>query len=220
MEGFNPGKVRDFLVGMETTLGSKVASAVIFDRDYRSLDECNAELTLLRKFCRVAHIHSCKELENFLLVPGAITRAVQRRVAERNRRSGDNAVFAEDIEEVLLALTEPMRYRVQAHYLSRRREFEHSRRAGRDDSTIEEQLLVEFDYTWRDKKMRMLTVPGKEALSKFNSHLQEKYNVSVSAGLIVESFLWKEVPEEMVQLLSAIDEFRKMDVEAKTQQVR
>jgi hypothetical protein len=213
VEGFNPGKVRDFIHGMETTLGAKVITSVIFDRDYRSTDECNSELDLLRKHCRAAHIHSCKELENFLLVPEVLKRAVDRRVEERNRRTGGDICFAEDIGKLLISLTEPMRHRIQARYLARRRNFEQSRRSGRDDSTIEEQLLAEFDGDWTDDQIRMLIVPGKETLSTLNSYLQKKYSISLSLTLIVESFHREEVPEEMVQLLHGIDGFRQMDVD-------
>jgi hypothetical protein len=218
VEGFNPGKVRDFIHGMETTLGAKVITSVIFDRDYRSADECEAELAVLRKHCRSAHIHSCKELENFLLIPEPLKRAVERRVAERNRRTGGNIRFAEDVGDLLITLTEPMRHRIQAHYLARRRDFEQSRRSGRDDSTIEEHLLAEFDSVWSDKKKRIMVVPGKEALSALNSYLQKKYSVTLSMTLIVESFRREEVPEEMTQLLNEINAFRQMGVEESVQE--
>jgi hypothetical protein len=152
-------------------------------------------------------------LENFLLVPEVLKRAVDRRVEERNRRTGGDICFAEDIGKLLISLTEPMRHRIQARYLARRRNFEQSRRSGRDDSTIEEQLLAEFDGDWTDDQIRMLIVPGKETLSTLNSYLQKKYSISLSLTLIVESFHREEVPEEMVQLLHGIDGFRQMDVD-------
>ncbi len=213
VQGFNPGKVRDFKHGMEATLGAKVITSVVFDRDYRSPDECKTELAMLKKYCRQAHIHSRKELENFLLVPDPLKRAVKRRVTERNRRTLKNICFEEDMDELLSTLTQSMRHRIQARYLARRHQFEQSRRNGRDDSTIDEQLLAEFDAVWVETEKRLLIVPGKETLSALNSYLQNKYGVTLSTSLIVDSFRKDEVPEEMKNLLYEFDEFRQMTVE-------
>lgn len=218
VQGFNPRKVRDFTHGIESTLGAKVITSAVFDRDYRSADECSIEIAMLREGCWFACIHLRKELENFLLSPQPLSRAVARRVTERNRRAGTAICFDEDMFELLSSLTESMRHRVQAHYLARRRLFEQSRRNGRDDSTIEEQLLVEFDDVWNDAEKRLLIVPGKETLSALNAYLQDKYGVTVSISSIVDSFRMDEVPDEMKNLLYSFDEFRQIAVDEGVQQ--
>jgi hypothetical protein len=218
VEGFNPGKVRDFTHGMETTLGTRVLTAAIFDRDYRSPEECKAELALLNKHCHMARIHTRKELENFLLVAEPLKRAVDRRIYERGRRIGKDLRFEENIALLLMTLTEPLRHRVEARYLARRRQYERSRKTGLDDSTIEERLLKEFDNVWSDKAQRCLVVPGKETLSVLNTYLQEKYGITVSRSLIVDCFRKEEIPQEMIDLLSAIDDFRKQLPEEVVQQ--
>ncbi|MFH0817519.1 MAG: AAA family ATPase [Candidatus Micrarchaeota archaeon] len=213
VEGFNPGKIRDFTHGMEITLGADVLTSVVFDRDYRSKEECEKELALLNKHCQKAYIHSRKELENFLLVPFTLKRAIDHRLIDRNQRTGSNTCFKEDVEDLLARLTESMRHHVQACYLAKRRQFEQSQRKGRDDSTIDEQLLKEFDCVWTDRERRLLVIPGKEALSALNSYLQDKYNISLSSSLIVDSFRKEEVPKEMMELLKGLNEFRQMAVE-------
>lgn len=218
VQGFNPGKVLDFTHGIETTLGTKVITSAVFDRDYRSADECRSEIAMLRTVCRLAHIHSRKELENFLLAPQPLRRAVAQRVTERNRRAGTATCFDEDMGELLSSLTESTRHRVEARYLARRRQFERSCRNGRDDSTIDEQLLAEFDAVWTHAEKRLLIVPGKETLSALNAYLQERYGVTVSISLIVESFRRDEVPDEMKELLNSFDEFRQMAVDESVQQ--
>ncbi len=185
----------------------------VFDRDYRSEDECKTELAMLRESCWSAHIHSRKELENFLLVAQPLRRAIDRRIAERNRRAGTATCFDDNIGELISSLTESMRHRVEARYLARRRQFERSCRNRRDDSTIEEQLLAEFDAVWTNAEKRLLIVPGKETLSTLNAHLQDKYRVTVSISLVVDSFWKDEVPEEMRELLSSFDEFRQIVVD-------
>jgi hypothetical protein len=85
VEGFNPQKVRDFSKGMELTLGGKLLKAVIFDRDYRSEDEVTKVRGQLGKLAKIAHIHKRKEIENYLLEPAAIDRALARRIREHQQ---------------------------------------------------------------------------------------------------------------------------------------
>jgi hypothetical protein len=198
---------------METTLGTKVLTGVIFDRDYRSEEECKAEISSLKKHCSFVRIHSRKELENFLLVPEPLQHAIERRINERNKRTGASETFNEDVAELLGHLTDPLRYKVEAKYLARRRPFEKARAPGYDESTIDERLMSEFDGQWRVAEQRRLLVPGKEALANLNSYLQEKYGVSISASLIVECFGKEDVDDEMFSLIDQLEEFRKYPVE-------
>ena len=213
VEGFNPTKVRDFTKGMETTLGGKVVTAAIFDRDYRSPEECKKQVAALRKHCAMAHIHGRKELENFLLVPEALQRAVERRVSERSKRTGETVTFSEDVAQLLKTLTAPLRHKVEAKYLGRRRQFEKTKTPSLDDSTIEEQLLKEFDEVWSDDDQRCMFVPGKQVLAAVNTHLQKNYGVTISSSLIIESFHRDEIPKEMVDLVDQIDAFRRQGTE-------
>lgn len=62
--------------------------AVVLDRDYRSdveLAEVKADLV---KAGFKVHIHRRKEIENYLLDPGALQAALVTRLRERARRSG------------------------------------------------------------------------------------------------------------------------------------
>jgi hypothetical protein len=213
VEGFNPAKVRDFILGMETTLGTRVVTGVIFDRDYRSEEECSKEVSLLEKHSVFARIHGRKELENFLLLPKPLQRAIEHRIIERNKRTGSNEAFNEDVEELLGRLTDPLRYKVEAKYLARRRPFEKSKTPGYEDSSIDEKLMIEFNERWMDAEQRRLLVPGKETLANLNGYLQEKYSVTVSASLIIECFKREEIEEEMISLIDQLEEFRKHPAE-------
>ena len=51
--GFNPQKIRDFTAGVESTLGTKIRAAVVFDRDYRSPEEVRSIIEALQEFCRL-----------------------------------------------------------------------------------------------------------------------------------------------------------------------
>ena len=210
VEGFNPGKVRDFIQGMETTLGTRVLTGVIFDRDYRSDEECKQQIASLKRQCVFARIHARKELENFLLVSGPLQRAIERRIAERNRRIGDNAAYDEDVSKLLVRLTVPLRHKVEAKWLAGRRPSEKARARSLDDSTIDERLMAEFDEAWKNAECRFLIVPGKNILASLNNYLQRKFSVTISHSLIIECFRKEEIPSEMVELIEEIEKFRKL----------
>jgi hypothetical protein len=208
-EGFNPAKARMFTEGVEATLGAKILTAVVFDRDYRSDEEVRSELAELNRFCDYAHIHSKKELENFLLVPDAIASAIAGRIADQNERRGGGLAFGEDVEDILLAVTEPMKHDVQAQFLKRRAPFAKSLNKALDDATITSGLLASFDEKWKDLKARLDVVPGKAVLSGLNRYLQEKYAVSITPALIIDAMEGSDVANEMVSIIKALELFAK-----------
>lgn len=214
VEGYNPNKVKDFLQGMETTLGTKVIAGVIFDRDYRSDGEVKKEVAVLKKYCFFAHIHKRKEVENFLLEPSVIEKAIRRKVDEQNQRSTSKVVFDENIESLLDKITDEFRHMVASKYLARNRSFMKTQKLGLDDSTIDENLMREFDELWKQNDKRLLLVPGKMLLSKINSYLQEKYHITISMSLLVDCFTKAEIPDEMVEIISKIEDFRSQSIDS------
>jgi len=215
VEGFNPRKVRDFTKGVETTLGTQIFVGVIFDRDYRSDEEVNTVLRELKKSSVFARIHKRKELENFLLDPVPIKRAIEKRIAERNKRTGATGCFEENVADLLDRLTGSLRYKIEAMYLGRRQSFERSVHPEYDLATISESILAEFDTCWQNLETRLLIIPGKDVLSLLNRYLQKKYKVTLTATAIIDCFQPTKVPDEMVELIECLESFRKTLLEKK-----
>lgn len=211
VEGFNPQKVKDFASGMETTLGAKLLKVAIFDRDYR----CDAEVvkitTDLERFCRHAVVHECKELENFLLHPLPIERAIKKRVKERQQIDPSCPAFDEDVSALLMRLADGLKNQVQARIVASRQQFERDVRSGLHAVTISEAAMNEFDKKWESVENRMKVVPGKEVFSALNAHLQSKYKIALSPIFVVESFLREEISTQIVSLLQKLDEIRRED---------
>jgi len=208
LEGFKPEKVRDYIQGIETTLGTKVVAGAILDRDYRSDLECKSVLAMLKKHCMLAHIHERKELENYLLHPEPLGRAIERRVTEQNRRTDSKLSFQEDVSKLLAGLADSIRQKVESRYLAKRARFEKTRAGGVDNTTIIQRLIAEFEERWEDEAQRWLIVPGKEMLTLLNSHLQDCYGITISTTVAIDSFRRAEVPSEMASLIEGIEEFR------------
>lgn len=213
VDGFNPQKVSDFSKGIEMTLGAKLLKAVIFDRDYRSDDEVSHVCKELNKYTELAHIHQRKEIENYVLEPSVIDRALAKRIKEYNGRTDNSIKCDEKAENILMQLTDGLKNKVSGQFLSKRSEYARTKQPSLDIATINQRLLEEFDMIWSDLSSRMKVVPGKEILSHLNNYLQDKYIVTLSPGVIIAEMKPEEVCPEICHLIEQLDNFRVENVD-------
>jgi AAA15 family ATPase/GTPase len=211
-EGFNPQKVYDLANGMEITLGTKVLKAVVFDRDYRSDAEVAFISDQLKKFARLAHIHRRKELENYLLEPSAIDLAIQKHINEYNKRTEEKIKYEGSAKDLLEELSSSLKHMVSAQFLAKRTSYEKSKCPELDYATINQRLLEEFETLWSHWDTRKAVVPGKDLLSQLNKHLQAKYHITITPTAIVNSMTVHDVPDEMCELIEALEGFRTANV--------
>jgi len=213
LEGFNPQKLRAFKAGIEKTIGVKVLSAVIFDRDYRSDNEIKEDLQDLSKGNHFAHIHSCKELENFLIIPSSLNSAIKRRISEYNNRTGNKVTFEEDINELLTRISEEFKTKTFAQLQSNRIQFEKRKNPGINDSTITERIYTEFESAWENTRTRFILLPGKDFISSLNEYLQSNYHITISLSNVIAEISRSDIADELKNLLKKINDFRKTRVE-------
>lgn len=211
IEGFNPTRLRAFKDGIEKTIGSKILSAVIFDRDYRSDSEVSREQKDLKVGNHFAHIHSCKEIENFLLVPEAIAKAIADRIKELKNRNGKSIIFDKDIHHLLNSISDEFKHRTQAQLQSHRLKYEKSLNPRNDESTIIEKILKEFEAQWQTLSERLKLVPGKDFLSALNTNLQT-YKITITHANIINNIKKTDIPVELKKLIEEIDDFRKLPI--------
>lgn len=208
VEGFNPVRLKAFKEGIEKTIGSKVLSAVIFDRDYRFSSEVENEKEELLKCNLFAHIHSCKEIENFLIQPLAIEKAIKEKIADFNKRSENSIEFNEDISVLLSQLSEELKHKTQSELQVRHQRYEKSKNAKMQDTIIAMNFLNEFKLNWEKLEQRLMIIPGKEFLSSLNQYLQSKYGFGITNGLIINNMKKSLIPNELVNLFEQIETFR------------
>ncbi len=207
VEGFNPERAKNIKLGMEMTLGTDISSAVVFDRDYRSNLECEAIKSACMKFCKFATLHNCKEIENFLLVPSSLDRAVLNRIAENVRRGGQEVAYHALAREILENFAHSKKSYVAAQYVANRKQFERSISAGINDATINELALSEFEDAWVDENRRVEMIPGKEAFSELNKKLQELAGISITPTLVIDVMKKEEISPDMNRLIEGIARF-------------
>jgi AAA15 family ATPase/GTPase len=209
IEGFNPTRLRAFKEGIEKTIGYKIISAVIFDKDYRSENEVKEELLDLEKGHFFAQIHSLKEIENFLLIPTAIEKAANLRITDQNGRTGQIVNIIDNIDQILLIISDSFKHRTQAQLQSHRLKFEKSKNPKHDESTIIEVILDEFEVIWSSLSDRLKIIHGKDFLASVNTYLQDNYKVSITNSNIINCISKELVPQEMKELIKKIELFRK-----------
>lgn len=207
VEGFNPQRIRNLKAGMETTLGGKIVAAALLDRDYRCDGECEAIVRECEDFCDYVTILRCKEIENFLLVPSAIDRAMSRKITDRAGRLGKVEVCEPEIAGVLEKFSESQKNYVTSQFLANRRRYERSNSPQLHEAQVNEMALNEFEGNWRDLVARLKLLPGKEAISAINKHAQEQYGVNITTTAIIDAMLTSEIPAEMVELVQSLVTF-------------
>lgn len=212
IEGFNPTRLRAFKEGIEKTIGASILSAVIFDKDYRSKNQVSEELSDLKKGNHFAVIHSAKEIENFMLIPAAIKKAIIYKIDELNSKKSKRIIFDKTVEELLLEASEPFKLKtlsqIQAHQLR----YEKKSNTKLDEATIIESIMTEFDKNWQSLETRLKLLPGKEFLSALNQMLQSRYSVSISHLNIINNISKELIPQELKDLLVTISDFRKHSI--------
>jgi len=208
-KGFNPSRVNDFTDGMEATLGVNIKRAVIFDRDYRSEATVNALKLDFDKTCVFAEIHNRKELENFLLVPIALERAIRGRIKEKQARGSSVLEFKDDIGEILEAVTSGVKSEVFGQYNAAGVKDLCSANKGMDPATASTTIHKEVEARWAVIEERLKLVPGKLLIAKINIFLQEKYGVTVTTNAVVSSMSVADVPVEMKNLMLSLETFTK-----------
>jgi hypothetical protein len=206
-QGFNPERIRNLKAGMEFTLGTSILAAAVFDRDFRSGIEKQRIISECKKFCDFSLMHDEKEIENFVLVPVAIDRAVARRLAERAKRTGAKYEFNGCARQILQEFAAERKNYIVAQFLARRKAFERLNSPKLDEATVNEAALKEFEAAWQDEPARLRAIPGKEALSAINNYLQGQFNISISSMAIIEAIKFEEIPIGMVELVSKLADF-------------
>jgi hypothetical protein len=82
-------------------------------------------------------------------------------------------------------------------------------RGRRDAATIIAESLKQLDSSWGQLDSRLRLVPGKQVLGAFRAHVKAEYQINLSDSLITSKFNRSELPEDLVDLLYALERYRK-----------
>ena len=206
-EGFSSwDRIRSVGWGIEKTLGTQLQLAVIYDRDYRSDEEIDEIRFKLEQHIPLVHFHRRKEIENFLLDPRIVERAIASAVQERCRRTGEDPPEIAPVVHLLEAASRDLKSRTISQYAARRSEY--LRHCGTDSATIIQQTTEVVEGHWIGMETRMKIVSGKEVLKRLRESVRQQYKVNLTDFRLVDSYRRDEVPQDLVELVQRLDTFR------------
>ncbi len=119
--GFSQSKrIQDTAWAFEKILKAHISIAAVLDRDFRCAEEISELLRDGRTSVPHFHILGSKEIENFLLVPSAMLRAIEQKLKERNSTS---TVTLHVVSEMLNGIIVGQKADLLGQYISNRVRF-------------------------------------------------------------------------------------------------
>jgi len=199
-------RIKDAAWTFEEILKSEVRFAALFDRDYRSDEEIAEFIESLEDKLECIHVFKKKELENYLIIPKVIERAVIERLeAREDELATDTKKISRIVKKLIRDTTDELKNIVNAQKCAHNIRFFAG--TGIDESTIVSDTIQEIDKQWKDLNYRINMVPGKDAISSINKKLQDSYGISITYPLLVKHMRAAEVPEELRNILESFNNF-------------
>lgn len=200
-------KVQALAWGLDRAVGARMLLGAIYDRDFWCDEEVESIKNDLDHHLTLSHIHKRKEIENYLLIPVVLERALIKAISDRTRRTGVEIEITEDISSILHRITTPIKAEIQGQYLAKRTDY--LRNTGKDPATINAETLDLFESKWSFLASRMELVPGKKILKKLRSEIESLYHVNLTDIKIIDEFRIEEIPEDLRILVNSLETFRK-----------
>ena len=201
-------KLESVAWGFEKAMGRSLKLAAVYDRDYWCEEEIQEIVSRLSDKIDFIHVHSRKEMENYLLIPEALQRAVDSAVREQARRTGEDAPPQIDVSKILDRVTVGIESECLVNYISKRQDYQR-KTSGTDGLTSASSAIEWFNSEWGELESRMSLVPGKQVLSLFREEVQRMHGISLSDFKIIDSIRQSEVPSDLVKLVKGLDRFSK-----------
>lgn len=163
-----------------------ISIAAVLDRDFR----CNEEVAELVSDGRLSvphfHILDAKEIENFLLVPTAISKALEQRLKDRRSPSSTTLLLdAQKIGEILESIVADQKADILGQYVANRVRF-FATRSSKDPSTVVKEAITNFDADWSTPNRRIMISSGKKVFATLNGQLQKLCGTSVTSTQVIK----------------------------------
>lgn len=164
----------------------------ILDSDYHLQDDINeryeeAEINMIN-----LHIWDKKEIENYLIVPAAISRIIN------NEKTGANVEIRE-VESIIDNIAESMKQEVTDDYATEI--------LNRDKKlvikTVNKRARDIVNAKWTTNKFSI--VPGKKFIGQLSKWSQNNYNVSFNAFKIARQLTRNEINFEITNILNSLE---------------
>jgi hypothetical protein len=199
-------RAQDTVWAFRQILDLEIEAFCLFDRDYRCDEEIERfSMSVSADEGVVCRVLRRKEIENYILVPVAINKALLRRIKQRDHK------LKEPPEGWLLDkmqnLTEEFKVRVLSQQMAHTLQFYKEQGSSQDQSSIIGKFTARFEHDWQCLEQRLRHIPGKEALARLNDILQSEFGISLTETMIVEQLSQDLLDPEFSELLKSLDQF-------------
>jgi AAA15 family ATPase/GTPase len=164
----------------------------LFDSDFHSEEEKKLRLEDAKLNGINLHIWTKKEIENYLLVPTAIVRAVIDK--KKNAAATLNAITSL-INQICEEMKDDVIDCFATELISRDR--------SKAIKTVNQQARRMVNDKWSSSSWAM--VPGKIVLSKLLAKISDEYRVSLNRFTIARTMMLHEIDPEVVKVISCIE---------------
>jgi hypothetical protein len=176
--------------------GEAISVYCIFDSDYHSSEAIAARYDDARARGVQLHVWTRKELENYFLVPSAIIRAIDRHKPARASLPTEAEVL-QQLQECCDDLRDEVFDAFAAEVLAEDRRLG----AGGANKKARERMAER----WTTPEARSFTASGKQILGRMSAWAHVNYGVSLSAVTIAREMVASEIPPELRDVLSSIE---------------
>lgn len=177
----------------------------LFDRDYRCDGEVSDFLNEITDVSCKCYVHNRKEIENQILIPEAIQKAISKRM--RARDASSPGVTLVEVMKILERATEPFRHQTSSQLSANLLTYNKEKGSKADVGTTLMKFNLEFEKDWLTLERRLLISPGKDVLGKLNEILQKELKVSVTETMVVEHLSKPLLDPSIVDALETLEAF-------------
>jgi energy-coupling factor transporter ATP-binding protein EcfA2 len=211
-------KITVLASGIAEALGAPLMIGAIYDRDYFCDEQIADVRQRLEATLKLAWVLERKEIENYLLVPAALDRAIVRSLRARQERGTEKQAESVDSARILDDITRKTKDEVLSQLMGRRHDYLHS--TGQDSSRLYRDVMGPFGGRWAELDTRIALVSGKEVLREFRQRVQDSYSVTLTDARIIDCFNTEDIPADMRRLLGSLDTFRTANVAKEARSAR
>ncbi|MGY4478919.1 ATP-dependent nuclease [Bradyrhizobium sp. USDA 3364] len=199
--GFSQSKrIEDTAWAFEKILKANISIAAVLDRDFRSPEEIANLLQDGRASVPHFHILGSKEIENYLLSPPALAKAIQHKLKERK---SPTTIAVTDVEDILENVVASQKADLLGQYVSNRVRY-FATRSAKDPSTVVKQAIEQLDQDWKDRKLAICS--GKKAFAALNGQLQQSFGFSITSNQVIGHLERSEVGD-LIAILADLNKF-------------
>lgn len=190
-------RVRGLALLFQDAAPSAIRPYCLLDSDYHTPNSIQKRLRTAMSEGIQLHIWKRKEIENYLLVPAVICRAIERGIQKKGA-SPTTAEIEQKLEEIADAL------RLDVLNLMASEFFEEDRKSG--FAGANKQALDRVDKVWKSLDGKLTVISGKEAIHRLAEWASKQFGVSLNALKLAKELTRLEIDPELQEVLTAIEE--------------